>query len=143
MIHDQGVWDKELVLKTMEQLGITINENMTDNLITSSEKLFAQALETMKKKNADYSGDNRGMKNFEVSATVANIKMSQGVLVRLMDKMTRIGNLINSEAKVKDESIFDTIQDAINYSAILYHALQIEKEKVQHKEESTKEEKGG
>lgn len=102
---------------------------MTENLLTSTEKLFAEALETMKRKNADYSGDNRGMKNFETSALVANVKMSQGILVRLMDKMTRIGNLINTEAKVKDESIFDTCQDAINYVAILYHALQIEREK--------------
>ena len=49
--------------------------------------------------------------------------------MRLMDKMTRIGNLMDSEAKSKDESIFDTIQDAINYSAILLHALRIEDEK--------------
>jgi hypothetical protein len=44
-----------------------------------------------------------------------------------MDKMTRIGNLLNKDqAQVKDESIFDTIQDAINYSAILYFGILME-----------------
>ena len=99
---------------------------MNYNLIDSTEKLFAEALETMKKKNADYAGDNESMRNFELSADVAGIKMSKGILVRLMDKITRIGNLMERDAQVEDESVFDTIQDAINYSAILLHALRIE-----------------
>lgn len=101
---------------------------MEKNLIKATETLFAEALETMKKKNADYSGDNTSLKNFEVSAQVANIKMSKGILVRLMDKMTRVGNLLDKEAAVEDESIFDTIQDAINYSAILLHAIRLERD---------------
>lgn len=100
--------------------------NMNYNLIESTEKLFAEALETMKKKNADYSGDNSSLKNFELSAMVANISVPKGILVRLMDKMTRIGNLMDREAQVQDETVFDTIQDAINYCAILLHALRIE-----------------
>jgi hypothetical protein len=108
-------------------------------LIESSEELFAHALETMKKKNADYAGDASSMKNFEVSAQVANIKMSQGILTRLMDKMTRIGNLINKEGEVKDESIFDTLEDAINYTAILKYALEIERKNATYKiDEQTK-----
>ena len=99
---------------------------MEKNLIIATEKLFKEALETMKRKNADYSGDNTSLKNFEISAQVANISMSKGILVRLMDKMTRIGNLMEREAMVKDESIYDTIQDAINYAAILLHAVRIE-----------------
>lgn len=106
---------------------------MIKNLIKSSEVLFAEALETMKKKNADYSGDNTGIKNFQVSAQVANITTAEGILVRIMDKMTRIGNLIKKDAQVKDESILDTIQDAINYLAILHYALQIEKEENRQK----------
>ena len=99
---------------------------MNYNLIESTEKLFQEALDTMKKKNADYAGDSSSMRNFELSADVAGIKMSKGILVRLMDKMTRIGNLMERDAQVANESVFDTIQDAINYSAILLHALRIE-----------------
>ena len=102
---------------------------MNYNLIESTEKLFKEALETMKRKNADYAGDSSSMRNFELSADVVGIKMSKGILVRLMDKMTRIGNLMERDAQVEDESVFDTIQDAINYSAILLHALRIEDDK--------------
>ena len=101
---------------------------MNKDLIASTELLFREALETMKKKNADYAGDPTSMRNFELSADVAGIPMSKGVLVRLMDKMTRIGNLMDRVGRVADESIFDTIQDAINYSAILLHALRLEAE---------------
>jgi hypothetical protein len=108
---------------------------MNYNLLDSTEKLFAKALSTMRKKNADYAGDATSMRNFELSANVAGISMSKGILVRLMDKMTRIGNLMEKEAAVEDESIFDTIQDAINYSAILLHALRIEADKNKQKTE--------
>jgi polyhydroxyalkanoate synthesis regulator phasin len=102
-------------------------------LIDSTEKLYAEALATMKKKNADYSGDASGMKNFEIAASVANIKMSQGILTRLTDKVTRIGNLIVKEGAVNEESIFDTVQDLINYAAILHYSLQIERKDATYK----------
>ena len=54
--------------------------------------------------------------------------MSKGILTRLVDKVTRIGNLIDKEeGEVNDESIFDTIQDLINYSAILHYCIKIER----------------
>lgn len=99
------------------------------SLIGQTEKLFAAALETMKKKNQDYAGDASSMRNFELGADIAGISMSKGILVRLMDKMTRIGNLMDNDPAVEDESVYDTIQDAVNYSAILLHALNIEAEK--------------
>lgn len=99
---------------------------MEKSLIESTEELFAKALETMKQKNADYAGSSDSMKNFQISAKVANVKMSQGILTRLCDKTTRIGNLIIKDAAVKNESIFDTIQDLINYAAILHYAVQME-----------------
>ena len=107
--------------------------NMEKTLIESTQELFATALETMKKKNADYAGSDASMNNFRLSAEVANVKMSQGILTRLTDKTTRIGNLILKEAAVKDESIFDTVQDLINYAAILHYALQIEKKEATFK----------
>ena len=101
---------------------------MEQGLIESTENLFEAALETMKKKNADYAGDSSSMRNFELAADIAGITMSKGILVRLMDKMTRIGNLMDKPPAVVEESVFDTIQDAINYSAILLYALKLEGE---------------
>ena len=102
-------------------------------LIESTEQLFHDALETMKKKNADYSGNADSMKNFQISAQVTNVKMSQGILTRLTDKTTRIGNLIVKEGAVKEESVFDTVQDLINYAAILHYALQMERRDATYK----------
>ena len=97
------------------------------SLITNTESLFKEALETMKKKNADYSGiEDNGLGNFRLSANVAKVSIPQGILVRLSDKLARIGNILHTEAQVKEESVFDTIQDGINYLAILYYAIQKE-----------------
>lgn len=116
-----------------------LNQINMIGLIESTEKLFADALSTMRKKNADYAGDSDSMKNFQVSALVANVKMSQGILTRLTDKTTRIGNLILKDASVKEETIFDTVQDLINYAAILHYALQMERrEKTYRIEEKVK-----
>lgn len=100
---------------------------MRETLIESTELLYRNALSTMLKKNADYAGSSESMRNFKLSAEIANVTMSQGILTRLVDKVTRIGNLLQKENEVKDESVFDTIQDLINYSAILLYALKLEK----------------
>jgi hypothetical protein len=104
-----------------------LNTMIKRGLIENTTEMFEAALTTMRAKNADYSGDNTGMRNFQLSAEVSHVPMSKGILNRLMDKMTRIGNLLNKDqAAVKTESIFDTLQDAINYSAILYFGILIE-----------------
>lgn len=98
------------------------------NLFSNTTTLYERGLSIMKQKNADYSGKEQaaGLKNFITSANVVGIKMTQGILVRIMDKITRISNLLTQEAKVKDETIQDTILDAINYLAILDYAIKEE-----------------
>lgn len=99
-----------------------------NNLIQASEELFAKCLITMENKNHDYAGkeDANGLENFNLTAKVSKISRDKGILIRLMDKMTRIGNLLSHDAKVKSESLHDTISDAINYLAILNYSLQEE-----------------
>lgn len=72
----------------------------------------------MEMKNADYGGRKDALNNFRLSETLG-IPMDLACLIRMSDKMARISTLRNNEAKVKDESIEDTIKDLINYSAIL------------------------
>ena len=101
------------------------------NLIENTNDLFAVALATMKRKNSDYSGDDSGtLRNFELGAEIVGTTVPQAILTRLMDKIVRTGNLLRgNDPSVKQESIFDTIQDGINYFAILYYALLLEQEK--------------
>ena len=93
-----------------------------DNIDEHAENIFAKCLKTMREKNHDYSGDNADdpMKNFNISAQVVGITPEQGILVRMVDKINRLGTAFSgAELKVKDETIEDTLGDLINYSAIV------------------------
>lgn len=93
----------------------------TENFIKHEEALFTKCLDTLKKKNADYSGNAADpFKNFKMVEAFGITDVEQGILVRLSDKFARICNLLHNEAQVKSESIEDTIEDAINYFAILH-----------------------
>jgi len=83
------------------------------------ERTFKECLAISVAKNADYADKDNPFKNFELSAQVANLPVAKGMMIRLMDKMTRISNLLERENVVKDEKIDDTIIDAINYLNIL------------------------
>ena len=79
---------------------------------------FKECLSIVEKKNADYAQDADPFGNFN-NALIAHVSVPQAILVRILDKITRIGNLLVREAVVKDETIEDSLQDAINYLAIL------------------------
>ncbi len=88
-------------------------------LLDDMHQTFERCMEVAIRKNNDYGGSNNNpFANFE-NATVAGVTVERGILVRLMDKMSRISTLLEKEAMVKDEAITDTIEDAINYLAIL------------------------
>ena len=96
-------------------------ETETDRLFEFIENLFQECLNTMKKKNNDYSGDNKDdpMKNFNLSAEVVGITPEQGMLIRTMDKLNRLGTAFSGiDLQVSDESEMDTIKDGIGYLAL-------------------------
>lgn len=82
------------------------------------DQSFTDGLELIRRKNTDYSGIADPFKNFR-SAEVIDVGVDRAILVRILDKIARINNLLDSEAQVADESIDDTLLDLINYSAIL------------------------
>lgn len=86
--------------------------------IESIKNTYAKGVELIERKNHDYAGVDNPFKNFE-SALVVGIPIDRAILVRVLDKLSRISNLLGREAQVKDEAIEDTILDAINYLAIL------------------------
>lgn len=114
--YDPGM--SALTKKQFEKLKNTSVEP-TNVLLESITETFNKCLSIAKAKNNDYGGSSKTpFANFE-NSTVAGVSVERGILVRLMDKMSRISTLLDKEAKVKDESIVDTIEDAINYLAIL------------------------
>lgn len=91
-------------------------------------KLYASGVEIIRRKNAGYATGENPFANF-LNAQIVGIDPKQGILVRTIDKISRIGRLLedpnNNQVK---ESIHDTIIDAINYLAIL-DALIVAEEK--------------
>ena len=84
------------------------------------EVIMREMLKTYRDKNADY-GDSfsKSYQEFGLTAPV----------VRMSDKMERLKSLSKAEARVKDESIRDTLVDLANYSIMTVLELDMEDEK--------------
>lgn len=78
---------------------------------------FGICLELATRKNKDYA-DEDPFKNFRMSALIG-IEPAKAIIVRILDKLSRVSNLLDKENSVKDERIEDTLMDIINYTAIL------------------------
>jgi hypothetical protein len=78
-------------------------------------------------KNRDYGANSDALHNFRFVEQMG-IPMAHGILTRLGDKLARIAKIVTtSETAVKDETVDDTIEDAINYLIILRAALNEQK----------------
>ena len=80
---------------------------MTKITKENMQKAHDELLQTFVNKNADYGN------SFESSLEEYGLIAA---LIRMEDKMGRLRTLIKSEAKVKDESISDTLRDLSNYA---------------------------
>lgn len=87
------------------------------------ESNFKKGIDIVRSKNHDYAGDEDPWKNFRF-AELVEVGVARAILVRLSDKLARISNLLDKEAKVADEKIEDTVLDLINYANILLVFLQ-------------------
>ena len=98
-----------------------------DELLKIHSDLCFSARELMKKKNADYAGrgGNEPFANFTRTEAMGVTTTERGILVRMVDKMSRLSSFMESgEFKVDDEKLEDTILDMINYSILLYAYIQ-------------------
>jgi len=102
-------------------------KSLTGNRKDFVEKMSENSLAALKlvlKKTNDYATIDDPYRNFRMSESVG-VSVEKGILVRMCDKLSRIGNLIdNGTASVKDESVDDTLIDVINYANILLCYLQ-------------------
>jgi len=96
-----------------------------EELFAHMSTVFAKCIETAKLKNADYSGSNiSAFKNFRLVEEAGLTSTEIGIGVRLTDKLSRMCTLLKgAKPNVVDEKLEDTIEDAINYLAILHAYL--------------------
>lgn len=88
-----------------------------EEFIASIESTYKKGVSIVKMKNADYANSDDPFKNFR-SAEIVGLTVERAILVRVLDKITRISNLLGKEADVKEESLEDSCLDMINYMAI-------------------------
>jgi hypothetical protein len=75
-------------------------------------------LEVARSKNTDYATGSDAFANFR-SVERHGLSVGQGFLVRMEDKMSRLGNLLHKPAAVKTETLKDTALDLANYAMLL------------------------
>lgn len=90
----------------------------TKQFLKDIEETYKEGLRIATSKNKDYANSDNPFKNFKMSEQVG-VDPARAILVRISDKLSRISNLLDREASVKDERLDDTIIDCINYLAIL------------------------
>ena len=112
--------DKFISAKLMkkEEEKIELGYNIHNPLVLDCRNTFITCVDILEAKNADYAGDSDPLKNFNASEIVG-VDRERAILVRVMDKISRISNLLDKDPLVLDETLEDTISDAINYLAIL------------------------
>jgi len=109
-----------------------INANQAEpvsDLVRSMEETFSNCLHIAAKKNSDYNAGTNPLDNFMNVEKLNIATAEQGILVRLSDKLSRLISLSKPDKvqQVKDESIMDTIDDAINYMALLKEVIKYKK----------------
>lgn len=93
---------------------------MEEATTSTSYEVGAKMLMILKKKNLDYSQESNAFENFESSAREASVSVSSAIKVRIVDKISRMKNLMGKDVSpmVEDEPLKDTILDIMNYMII-------------------------
>lgn len=82
------------------------------------DKVMTKMFEIIRKKNSDYATTSDAFSNFSLVEKMGIVSTEKGILVRMSDKMARLGNLMGNNSP-KNESIEDTILDIGNYAILL------------------------
>ncbi len=88
------------------------------SFFSSIEDDMKEGIGLIKLKNKDYATGVDPFKNFR-NASLVGVSPERAILVRVLDKLSRISNLVDKSNDVKEETIQDTIIDCCNYLYIL------------------------
>ncbi len=86
---------------------------------------YEKAIGVMREKSSDYAQTDDPYSNFRGSEFLG-VDLKRGILIRTMDKLSRINNLIDREAVV-EESVQNDCLDLMNYFNIVLMKFQEEK----------------
>lgn len=92
-----------------------------NDMLALHESLCGHARKLMERKSHDYAGaaGDDTLANFTLLETLGVAPTEIGIYARLLDKIRRLSSCLTQDMAV-DETMDDTIVDAINYLIILY-----------------------
>jgi hypothetical protein len=88
------------------------------DLVAKLEEYSQYNLQVVRNKNTDYARSDDAFSNFR-AVERHGLSVGQGFMVRMEDKMSRLGNLLQQPAAVKGETLKDTALDLANYAMLL------------------------
>lgn len=109
------------------------NQELKENI----EKIYQEMVNLLVSKGADYSGEVDTFKNFRLSSQLLDMPVEKVILTRLLDKISRVSNLLNSGVDPNNESLEDSFRDLLGYSTLLV----LYRHKTQRKNNQTLEKK--
>lgn len=102
----------------------------TNDVIKIHEGLCEHAQALMRKKQADYtSGEDQPFRNFQLGPLLGVGNVQQGIFIRFLDKVSRLSTYMTRGKFQVNESLQDTIVDAINYLVLLKASVILEEAK--------------
>jgi len=90
-----------------------------NDIADEMKKISEKVQNTLRRKGSDYSGNTDTFSSFKTTSSLSNVPTEKVIFTRIADKMSRIGNILDTENKVKDETVEDTIVDCIGYLVLL------------------------
>ena len=97
-----------------------------EKYVLAASAVFKDCLNVINQRSIKYTGTGDPFANFVESAAVAEVDVVQGIMTRFGDKLGRLKALLRQKVadgeilnEPVDESLKDTITDAINYLAII------------------------
>lgn len=97
--------------------------NARDRLFALRTWLDAAALETMRRRNAEYATPEEPIRNYVVAAEVAGIPTSRAILARTAEKLVRLGQALERDRR---DVIAEECREVLNMMAILAYSAGIE-----------------
>ena len=102
---------------------------LQSELLEYHQLITYDAFKLIKQKNTDYNASIDALDNFKMISKLGIASPEIGLMCRILDKLNRISTFIKvRNYKVSEESIKDTIIDAVNYLIILYCVLKEQKD---------------
>lgn len=99
-------------------LGAPAAPTIYDEFFHHMTNLSQKGLAICRKKNVDYAGTGDPFDNFNIVESIG-VSAPRGMLVRMLDKISRISNLLQRDPAVTNESLEDTCIDLAMYALIL------------------------